>query len=99
MVNVFKDPRTVKEEITKTLEKEDSNEKLTKIIKSLVVNLKTNSNTTTTTSSNNTVNKSQQQPDLNFLLALGYVSIQRPQLFLKQPNLIEVGHQFLLQLT
>ena len=32
-----------------------------------------------------------QQPDLNFLLALSLVSVKKPELFLKQPTLVDVN--------
>lgn len=33
----------------------------------------------------------QQQPDLNYLMALSYVAIKKPQIFLKNPSLVDVN--------
>ena len=33
----------------------------------------------------------QQQPDLNYLMALSYVAIKKPQILLKNPSLVDVN--------
>jgi integrator complex subunit 1 len=72
------------------LEKDD--EKLTKLIRSIIFNLK--NTTTQPLTTGNLQNKQQvqnqpQQPDLNYLMALNYAALKRPHLFTKQTSLVE----------
>ena len=90
-VYLLKDPKTVKEEIVKLLEKEESSDKLVKLIKSVIVNLKTPAGSNPfNKQQQNQQQVTQQQPDLNYLMALSYVAIKKPHLFIKQPALVDV---------
>jgi hypothetical protein len=92
------DPKTIKEEIIKALEKEDSPEKVVKLIKLIIINLKTPNASSNGNSSvvNKQQQQQQQQPDLNFLMALSYVALKKPQVFLKNSGLVDVNisHSF-----
>jgi hypothetical protein len=87
------DPKTIREEITKALEKEDSNEKLSKQVRALITNLKSSTQQSVSLVSKQQQHQHQQQhqPDLNYLMALSLVAMKKPQLFLKQPSLVEVS--------
>ena len=99
------DPKTIKDEIVKLLEKDDATttEKLTKIVRALIFNLKPTSTVPVTPpgmpikqqqqlllAQQQQQVQQQQQPDLNFLMALSFLALKRPQLFLKQPMIVEV---------
>lgn len=79
------------------LEKErsddETNEKLVKTVKALVMNIKASAmGTSTNVVLANNVNKLNQTPnDLNYLIALSYIALKRPQLFLNQMSLVEVS--------
>lgn len=79
------DSKNVKDEVVKLLEKDETNEKLIKFIESLVSNLK-NSNIN---QSGSNLKQHSQQNDLNFLMALSYIALKRPDVFLKNLNLVE----------
>ncbi len=91
------DPSTVKDEIHKALEKDDSSTDKLKLLRSVIQSLKTFGNcpqlphASTLASSGSTNKPSTAQPDLNFLMALSYAAVKSPELFTKQPSLIEVG--------
>lgn len=88
----YLDPKTIKEEIIKALEKEESPEKAIKIIKLIVVNLKSpnmTNNGSGLSKQHHNQQQSSQQPDLNYLMALSYVAIKKPQLLLKNSALVD----------
>ena len=94
-----KDPKTIKEEIAKALEKDESDEKLIKLVRSIIISLK-NSLIQSSSSTNPLIKQQQnQQPaqqqtitneNLNYIIALSYVAQNRPHLFLKQSILLDV---------
>ena len=93
--NIYsKDPICVKDEVIKS-SKEETNEKVV-LIKLIIVNIKSSnqaSNGSSLPTNKNQPNQQQpqQQPDLNYLMALSYVAISKPQLFSKNPILVEVS--------
>jgi len=75
--------------------KEETTEKVIKLIKLIIMNLKSpiipnNTQVGLKTQQQQQQQPSQQQPDLNYLMALSYVAISKPQLFLKNPSLVDV---------
>ena len=96
LINNPLDPKTVKDEIIKALDKEDAPEKVIKLIKLIIVNLKSPnlaSSNGTGMSKQQLQQQQQQQPDLNYLMALSYVAIKRPQIFIKNSALVDVSIQ------
>ncbi len=90
------DPKTVKDEVIKVL-KEETTEKVIKLIKLIILNLKSpispanaSANAKNQQTQQSAQQQQQQQPDLNYLMALSYVAISKPQLFLKNPTLVDV---------
>ncbi|RNA14307.1 integrator complex subunit 1 [Brachionus plicatilis] len=79
------DAKNVKEEVVRLLEKDDTTDKLIKFIESLVNNLK---HPNISFSAAN-LKQYSQQSDLNFLMALSYIALKRPQFFLKNLNLVD----------
>jgi hypothetical protein len=97
----LKDPRQTKEELTRLLEKEDSTEKLVKLVKSLILSLNASINASSSTPGASPLGSKQQQllqqqqnqnqqNEINCVILLGMVVSKRPQLFIKQPSLTEV---------
>ena len=89
------DPKTIKEELAKALEKDESDEKLAKLVRSIIVNLK-NSLIASAGGANSLAKQQQnQQPaqqgsltneNVNYLISLTYVAQHRPHLFVKQQS-------------
>ncbi len=86
----------------KLLDKEDSTEKLVKLVKSLILNLSTAINASSNLPAPSPLASKQQQQlqqqqnlnqqnEINCLILLGIVISKRPQLFIKQPSLTEVN--------
>jgi hypothetical protein len=82
---------TIKDEIVKVLDKDD-NDKLIKLVYSMINSLKISQQPNL---AKNILNQQQQQqqqqqtPDLNYLMAISYISIRKPNFFLKHPNIID----------
>jgi hypothetical protein len=101
------DPKSVKEELMKLLDKEDSTEKLFKLVKSLILNLSAAINASSNLPAMSPLASKQQQHqqqqnqnqqnEINCVILLGIVISKRPQLFIKQASLTEVCdfHNFL----
>ena len=87
----------------KALEKEDSNEKVIKIVKNLVDNLSSYLSTNNLMQPISFANKQQQQTqqqqaqnqqnEINCLIILGIVFSRRPEIFVQNISLTEVGNK------
>ena len=98
------DPKTIREEIANAIEREETDEKLTKILRSIIISLKNSLNQLSSSSSAIVKQQQNQQPppplnqpqaiitneNLNYVFAIGYAVKLRPHLFIKQPAFLEV---------
>lgn len=95
------DPLTVKEEAMKLLEKDDTNDKLAKLVKSIVLSMGSSITSSLNLMASMTGQSSRQQTiqqqlsqnqqnEMCYLVALGIIAQLRPSLFIKQSSLTEV---------
>ncbi len=79
--------------MTNALERNESTEILAKLVRSLITQIKSpvTQNTAPAKPLIHAASSAQQQPDLNYLIAISLVAMKRPQIFREHTSLVDVS--------